>query len=226
MPKVTFKLRAFCAIWLAGIKRIVDGKVPKMQEVKGGIQELISVRQIFKPTLFVMHNGILCYNHHTDPAKPCDALRVCVPAAKLEEVFKICHEGVAGGHRGVAGTLDKFQRTFFTMSSCENICRLVDWCNTCLAKERSIQAKRGPHVPSTVGNVGEKVFIDLVSMSETVRKNHYMLTVQDEFTRFASAYSICNNEVGTVARELILEDFSVFGLPNQIHSDNGSRIRE
>ena len=45
---------------------------------------------------------------HTDPAKPYDALRVCVPAVKLEEVFKICHEGVAGGHRGVAGTLDKF----------------------------------------------------------------------------------------------------------------------
>ena len=58
------------------------------------------------------------YNHHTDPAKPYDALH-CVPAVKLEEVFKICHEGVAGGHRGLAGTLDKFQRTFFTMSSCE-----------------------------------------------------------------------------------------------------------
>ena len=84
-----------------------------------------------------------------------DALRVCVSAVKLEEVFKICHEGVAG-------TLEKFQRTFFAMSAREKIRRLVDRCNTCLAKERSIQAKRGPHVPSTVGNVGEKVFIDLV----------------------------------------------------------------
>ena len=107
---------------------------------------------------------------------------------KLEEVFKICHEGMAGGHRGVAGTLDKFQRTFFAMSAHEKIHRLVDRCNTCLAKERSIQAKRGPHMPSTVGNVGEKVFIDLVSMSETVRKNCYMLMVQNGFTRFASAY--------------------------------------
>ena len=34
---------------------------------------------------------------HTDPAKPYDALHVCVPAVKLEEGFKICHEGVAGG---------------------------------------------------------------------------------------------------------------------------------
>ena len=55
----------------------MDGKVPKMQEVRGGIQEKTSVRQIFNPTLFVMHNGILCYNRHTDPAKPYDALRVC-----------------------------------------------------------------------------------------------------------------------------------------------------
>ena len=94
---------------------------------------------------------------------------------KLEEVFKICHKGVAGGHRGMAGTLDKFQRTFFAMSAREKIRRLVDRCNTFLAKERNIQAKRGPHVPSTVGNVGEKVFINLESMSETVRKNPYML---------------------------------------------------
>ena len=54
----------------------------------------------------------------------------------------------------MAGTLDKFQRTFFLMSDHENIGRLVNRCNACLAKEKSIHAKRGPHLPSTVGNVG------------------------------------------------------------------------
>ena len=81
--------------------------------MRGVIHEVLSLRQIFNPTLFVMHNGILSYNRHRDPAKPYDALRVCVPAVKLEEVFKICHKVVAGGHRAVAGTLDKLQRTFF-----------------------------------------------------------------------------------------------------------------
>jgi len=79
-------------------------------------------------------------------------------------------------------------------------------------------------MPSTVDNVGEKVFIDLVCMSETVRKNCYLLTAQDGFTRFASAYPIYNKEAGTVARVLIHEHFSVFGLPNQIHSDNGKEF--
>ena len=115
------KLQEENEVWKEVIKWMVNGKVPKIQEVKGGIQVVISVRQIFNPTLFVMHNGILCYNRHMDPAKPYDALRVCVPAVKIEEVFKICHEVVAGGHRGVAGTLDKLQRPFFVMSACEKI---------------------------------------------------------------------------------------------------------
>ena len=79
-------------------------------------------------------------------------------------------------------------------------------------------------MPSTVANVGENDFIDLVSMSETVRKNRYMLMEQDGFTRFASAYPICNKEAGTVARVLKREHFSLLGLPNQIHSDNGAKF--
>ena len=141
--------------------------------------------------LFVIHNSVLCYNRHTDPTKPYDALCVCIPVVKVKKTFQICHEGVSAGHRGVAGTLDKFQRTFFIMSAHDKIRRLVERCDICLETERSIKVKTGPHVPSTVGNVGEKIFIDLVSMSETVRKNHYLLTVQDGFTRFASAYPIC-----------------------------------
>ena len=80
---------------------------------------------------------------------------------------------------------------FFVVSAHEKICRLVERCDVCLTKERSIKAKMGPHVPSTVEYVGEKLFIDLVTLSETVRKNHYLLTVQDWFTLFASAYPIC-----------------------------------
>ena len=95
------KLQEEDEVWKEVIKWIINGKVPKMQEVRGGIQEVISVRQIFNPTLFVLYNGKLCYNRHTDLAKPYDALHVCVPAVKLEEVFKICHEDMAGGHRGM-----------------------------------------------------------------------------------------------------------------------------
>ncbi len=60
------KLQESDEVWKEVIKWIVDGKVPKMQKVRRGRQEVISVSQIFNPTLIVMHNGILCYNRHTD----------------------------------------------------------------------------------------------------------------------------------------------------------------
>ena len=45
------------------------------------------MRQIFIPMLFVMKEGVLCYNKHTDPTKPYNALRICIPEARLKEAF-------------------------------------------------------------------------------------------------------------------------------------------
>ena len=97
------KLQEEDEVWKEVIRWIIDGKVPKMQEVRGRIQEVISVRQIFNPTLFVLHNGILCYNSHTDPAKPYDALHVYVLAVKLE-CSRLFTRVWQWGHRDVAGT--------------------------------------------------------------------------------------------------------------------------
>ena len=58
----------------------------------------------------------------------------------------------------------------------------------------------GPHKPSAVGNLGEKVFINLVSLSKNSKEESLFV---DGFTRFDSAYSICNKEAGLVARVLI-----------------------
>ena len=167
------KLQEVDEVWKEVIQWVTDGEVPKLSEVRGKVQEVLTLRQLFNPLLFVIHNGILCYNRHTDPTKPYDALRICVPEVKLKETFQfqICHEGIMAGHTGVNGTLDKFQRTFFVVSACDKIRTLVNNCHICLSKERSMKNKMGPHVPSTVGNVGEKVFINLVTLSETVRKN-------------------------------------------------------
>ena len=72
---------------------------------------------------------------------------------------------MTAGHRGVTGTLDKYQRMLFIISARDKIRRLAELCDVCSAEERSIKAKRGLHIPSSVGNVGEKLFIDFVSKS-------------------------------------------------------------
>ena len=43
-------------------------------------------------------------------------------------------------------------------------------------------AKTEVHVPWLAGYVGEKLYMDLVNMSETIRGNLYVLTVENSFS--------------------------------------------
>ena len=54
------------------------------------------------------------------------------------------------------------------ISAWDKIRIMGEKCNQCIAKEQRGKQRVGVHVPSLVGNFGEKMFIDLVSMSETV----------------------------------------------------------
>ena len=80
------------------------------------------------------------------------------------------------------------------------------------------------HVPSLTGYVGEKLYVDLVSKSETIRGNSYMLTVADSFSQYCRAYWIPNKEAHTLAKILMDQHFNVYGLPDQLHSDNGKEF--
>ena len=94
-------------------------------------------------------------------------------------------------------------------------------CDQSIAKEGSVKQRVGILFPSLEGNLGEKMFIDLVSMSETVQGYLYLLTVQYVFSCFSLAYPKPNKEASTLAGILVGEHFLVHGLPHQIHSDNG-----
>ena len=79
-------------------------------------------------------------------------------------------------------------------------------------------------MPLLRGFVGEKLYVDLVSMLETIRGNRYMLMAEDSFSRNCHAYSIPNKEANTVAKVLMDQHFNVYGLPDQLHSDNGKEF--
>ena len=62
------------------IQWVLEGKASQMQELRGKVQKVRTVRQLFNPMVFVMHDGVLCYNKHWvfDPKiipGSCDKLR-------------------------------------------------------------------------------------------------------------------------------------------------------
>ena len=48
-----------------------------------------------------------------------------------------------------------------------------------------------------------------------------MLTVEDSFSQYCWAYPIPNKEAHTVAKVLMDNHCNIYGLPDQLHSDNG-----
>ena len=76
------------------------------------------------------------------------------------------------------------------------------------------------HVPSLTGYVGEKLYVDLVAMSDTVRGNQYLPTAEDSFRRYCHAYPTTIKEARTVAKVLMDQHFNIYALPDQLHSDN------
>ena len=81
--------------------------------------------------------------------------------------------------------------------------------------------RAGQCLPSLTGYIGEKVYVDLISMSETIFGNQFMLTTEDSFSRYCRGYPVPNKEAHIVANVMMDQYFNVFGLPDQLHSDNG-----
>ena len=54
--------------------------------------------------------------------------------------------------------------------------------------------------------------------------NYYVLVVSDYFTRWVEAYAIPNQEATTVADKLVEEFFFRFGIPEQLHADQGRQF--
>ena len=100
----------------------------------------------------------------------------------VREVWSLCHQSDLEEHRGLEGKLNKFLRGFFMLSARQKLRFLNGGCDTCIVKERSMPVRTGVHVLSLKGYVGEKLYVDLVSMSDTMRGNLYLLAAEDSFS--------------------------------------------
>lgn len=60
--------------------------------------------------------------------------------------------------------------------------------------------------------------------SLTPRGNKFVLVVTDSFTKKAESYFIPNKEASTVVEKLMGEFICSFGLPWEIHSDQGTNF--
>lgn len=71
----------------------------------------------------------------------------------------------------------------------------------------------------------EKVFIDVVGpLPRTDNNNVYILTMQDDLTKFSIAVPMFNHEANTVAYHFVTSCVCLHGIPSMLVSDQGTEF--
>jgi len=72
------------------------------------------------------------------------------------------------------------------------------------------------------GEPMERVAIDVLGpLPETDQGNNYILIAMDYFSKWPEAYALPNQEAVTVAAVFVSQFLSRFGIPGELHSDQG-----
>jgi len=82
-----------------------------------------------------------------------------------------------------------------------------------------------PLVITKTSNKFEKCALDIVGLlSITTSENKYLLTFQDDLTKFSKAIPIPNQEATTVAREFVTKIICEHCIPETVLTDQGTNF--
>ncbi|KAK3749616.1 hypothetical protein QZH41_012954 [Actinostola sp. cb2023] len=148
--------------------------------------------------------------------------QLLVPKSLRPEVLRGLHDAKTAGHLGVTKTLGRVKQRFYWYKCSQDV---RDWCRKCDVCAASKRPQKTPRAAMKRYNVGaplERVALDVLGpLPESESSNKYILVVADYFSKWTEAYAIPNQEAVTVAKRVVDEFVSRFGVPRQLHSDQG-----
>ena len=151
--------------------------------------------------------------------------QLVLPKHWIQEVMALSHSSLSAGHMGVNRTLARVRAKFYWAKYHDNVRRFVGTCLTCQMAASQKPVHKGQLKQYTVGCPMERVAIDIMGpFPETDQKNKYILCIIDYFTKYAEAFPMPNQEAETVSNIFVYNFISRYGLPLQIHSDQGRQF--
>jgi len=137
-------------------------------------------------------------------------------------LFEHVHAGPLSAHLGADRTLAQLRANYYWSGIASDV---RSWCTSCDVCARSKGAPPRAHAPMekvTAAAPMDLVAIDILSGLPTASDGStYMLVVTDYMTKWTEAYPLPNEEASTCMTALYNNFFSRFGLPTQLHSDQG-----
>ena len=146
------------------------------------------------------------------------------PETDRENIIREHHCSVMGGHKGSTKTYDRIRENFYWPNMREQIRKFVRECETCkLNKTVRIKTKAPMQITDTPSEAFEKIEMDIVGpLPQTEYGNKYILTIQDNLTKYSDAIPLRSTESTAIASAFAEHFITRFGCPRVIHTDQGS----
>ena len=149
-----------------------------------------------------------------------------VPLEKRDAIFYEYHKSPIGGHRGVTKTYNRIKHKYYWEGLKDDIQRRIQQCLECQLKKLVRLKTRQPMIiTETPATTFEKVAMDIVGPLKRTQKGHeYVLTLQDQLSKFCIAVPLQNTLAITIADAFIKRLICVFGSPKSVLTDQGQNF--
>ena len=169
--------------------------------------------------------GGVIYHIWKEPKTNQENHRLLIPTALRKELMISCHDTPCSGHAGTRKSIDKMKKHFTWHKMGKDVKIHIQQCSVC-NKWKTGRKPKAALVKYTVGNPLNRIGIDIVGpLPLTQKKNRYLLVIGDYFTRWMEAYPISNQKTEIIAQKLVMEFISRFGIPLELHSDQGTNFQ-
>ncbi|GFW19896.1 hypothetical protein TNCV_3561991 [Trichonephila clavipes] len=168
-----------------------------------------------------LRNGVLYRKFESEDGKTF-RWQLVLPRSRIPEVLKELHGSPTGGHFGVMKTLHRVRERFCWGKVRADVEQSCKSCDACSARKGPKIRSRGKLHRYNVGAPFERIAFDILGpLPRTASGNKYLLVVMDYFTKWPEVYPIPDQEAPTVAEAVVQHWISRYGVPLQLHSDQG-----
>lgn len=195
----------FCYI----IKHEINNKVFELEEIKAMILEVFKNELIY---FLIFEN----------------TKNLLTKQEEINRVLREFHKNPLGGHQGVKRMMSKIKNRFIFDKMKQIITEFVTNCEDCQKNKFSITHKMPMKITSTARKPFERIAIDVVGpLPETEEGYKYLLTFQDDLTKFVGAIPIKDQEAETIAKAFVHNIILKFGFRENLSvlSDMGTNFQ-
>lgn len=146
--------------------------------------------------------------------------------AEKIKIIKENHASSIAGHSGIERTYRRLLDNYYWKSMKNDVKEFINSCKECQENKTNRHPIRAPmEITTTCNKPFEVVALDIVGpLPETFNGNKFILTLQDNLTKYFYAEPIINHEAETVA-EIFYTFVMLYGFPKSILTDNGSEFK-